>query len=112
MRIVEPHTHMSTRVTDDYEKMAICGIESVIEPAFWSGLDRRYPETFFDYFAHLLEFESNRAAQYGIKYFCCIGMNPKEATLGNVPRYGGGPDELYRDKADADSARRVHDGHH
>jgi len=71
---------MYTRVTDDYERMAICGIESVIEPAFWSGLDRRYPETFFDYFAHLLEFESNRAAQYGIKYFCCIGMNPKEAN--------------------------------
>lgn len=80
MRIVEPHIHMYARVTDDYERMAISGIEAVVEPAFWSGLDRRYPESFFDYFAHLLKFESNRAAQYGIKYFCCIGVNPKEAN--------------------------------
>jgi len=35
MRIIEPHTHMATRVTDDYEQMAICGIETVVEPAFW-----------------------------------------------------------------------------
>ena len=35
MRIIEPHCHMISRVTDDYERMALAGIEAVVEPSFW-----------------------------------------------------------------------------
>ena len=37
MRIFDPHIHMTSRTTDDYEAMAAAGIEAIIEPAFWLG---------------------------------------------------------------------------
>ncbi|MDQ7780002.1 MAG: TatD family hydrolase [Planctomycetota bacterium] len=80
MRIIDPHIHMFARTTDDYERMAKHGIVAVVEPAFWLGSDRRYPESFFDYFAHLITFEAGRAAKYGLKHYTCVGINPKEAN--------------------------------
>ncbi len=83
MRIIEPHIHMFSRTTDDYYMMAAAGIECVIEPAFWLGSDRTSVSSFTDYFEHLITVESARANKYGIKYFTCIGQNPKEAN--NLP---------------------------
>ncbi|MDX9703653.1 MAG: TatD family hydrolase [Candidatus Auribacterota bacterium] len=80
MRIIEPHIHMLARTTDDYQKMAVGGICAVVEPSFWLGHDRKYAESFFDYFDLLIEFESRRAEKYGMKHFTCIGLNPKEAN--------------------------------
>ena len=80
MRIVDPHIHMYTRTTDDYEQMALAGIESVIDPAFWLGSARHYAGTFYDYFEHLLGYEAERAAQYGIQHHCALSVNPREAN--------------------------------
>lgn len=80
MRIFEPHIHMYARVTDDYERMALCGIEATVEPAFWLGQPRTSAGTFLDYFSHLLEYEAARAANYGIRLFTSIGVNPREAN--------------------------------
>jgi len=79
MRIIEPHIHMYARTTDDYERMKEAGYVAVVEPAFWSGTDRSCAGSFFDYFRHLLEFEHNRAARFGIAHFCLLGVNAKEA---------------------------------
>jgi predicted metal-dependent TIM-barrel fold hydrolase len=80
MRIWEPHIHMISRVTDDYEKMAAAGITHITEPQFWLGQPRTNVGTFIDYFHHLTDYEVKRAADYGIKHFCTIGLNPKEAN--------------------------------
>jgi predicted metal-dependent TIM-barrel fold hydrolase len=48
--IIEPHIHMYSRTTDDYQKMYKAGIRACVEPSFWMGADRRYAGTFFDYF--------------------------------------------------------------
>src|SRR5437763_243970 len=37
---IDPHIHMISRVTDDYQRMAQCGCVAVTEPAFWAGFDR------------------------------------------------------------------------
>ena len=37
MRIFDPHIHMTSRTTDDYERMAAAGVRAVVEPAFWLG---------------------------------------------------------------------------
>ncbi len=37
MRIFEPHIHMTSRTTDDYEAMAAAGVSAIVEPAFWLG---------------------------------------------------------------------------
>ena len=79
MFIIEPHIHMFSRTTDDYQAMYAAGIRVCVEPSFWLGSDRRYAGTFFDYFRLILEFEPVRAARYGIDHFTAIAYNPKEA---------------------------------
>lgn len=94
MNIIDPHIHCYSRTTDDYHRMYDAGIRAVVEPSFWLGQPRRYAGTFFDYFAHILEFEPARAARFGIDHYACIAMNPKEApnlTLAREVVAGLGP---------------------
>jgi uncharacterized protein len=79
MYVIQPHYHAIARTTDDYERMATAGVVAVAEPAFWAGFDRHYAGTFIDYFRQISEFEPTRAAQYGIRHFCWVAMNPKES---------------------------------
>jgi uncharacterized protein len=95
MRIFEPHAHMTSRTTDDYEAMAESGVKVLVEPAFWLGQPRSSVGSFIDYFNSLLGWERFRAAQFGIRHHCTIGLNPKEANddtlrrevLALLPRY-------------------------
>lgn len=79
MLIVEPHIHMYSRTTDDYQAMYRAGIRACLEPSFWMGSNRRYSGTFFDYFQLILEFETVRAGRFGIDHFAAVSLNPKEA---------------------------------
>ncbi|MBN2450883.1 MAG: TatD family hydrolase [Lentisphaeria bacterium] len=79
MRVIEPHIHMIARTTSDYERMAMMHTVACCEPAFWAGYDRTHPEAFYDYFTHLTTFEPRRAAQYLIRHYAYVCMNPKEA---------------------------------
>ena len=79
MNIIEPHIHTFSRTTDEYQAMYKAGIRACVEPSFWLGSNRRYAGSFFDYFRLILEFETVRAARFGIDHFSAIAMNPKEA---------------------------------
>ena len=79
MRYIDPHIHMVSRTTDDYARMAQAGCVAVTEPAFWAGFDRNTPEGFHNYFRQLTEQEPTRAAAFGIRHYCWICINPKEA---------------------------------
>jgi predicted metal-dependent TIM-barrel fold hydrolase len=79
MKYIEPHAHMVSRTTDDYERMALAGCEAVCEPAFWAGFDRSSVDGFYDYFCQLTEHEPKRAAKFGLKHFCWLCINSKEA---------------------------------
>ena len=94
MRIFDPHIHMTSRTTDDYEAMSAAGVLAVVEPAFWLGQPRTSVGSFVDYFDGLLGWERFRASQYGIAHHCTIALNPKEANdprctpvLDLLPRY-------------------------
>jgi predicted metal-dependent TIM-barrel fold hydrolase len=95
MKMFDPHIHMTSRTTDDYQAMADAGIVAIVEPAFWLGQPRSHVGTFEDYFLSLLGWERFRASQFGIKHFCTMGLNPKEANqpelaegvLALLPRY-------------------------
>jgi predicted metal-dependent TIM-barrel fold hydrolase len=94
MRIFDPHIHMSSRTTDDYERMAAAGVRALVEPAFWLGQPRTNAGSFTDYFDSLVGWEPFRASQFGIRHHCAIALNPKEANdprcrpvLDLLPRY-------------------------
>ena len=79
MRYIEPHAHMVSRTTDDYEKLITSGCEAVCEPAFWAGFDRASVDGFRDYYLQLTEYEPARAARFGLPHYTWICLNPKEA---------------------------------
>src|SRR6266540_72885 len=95
MKLFDPHIHMTSRTTDDYQAMADAGIAAIVEPAFWVGQPRTHVGTFEDYFLSLLGWERFRASQFGIRHFCTLALNPKEANnpqladgvLAMLPRY-------------------------
>ena len=80
MRIFDPHIHMTSRTTDDYQAMADAGIRAIIEPAFWLGQPRTKVGSFIDYYSSIVGWERFRAAQFGIAHYCTIGLNSKEAN--------------------------------
>jgi hypothetical protein len=80
MKLFDPHIHMTSRTTDDYERMAAASIAGVLEPAFWLGQPRTQVGSFVDYFSSLIGWERFRASQFGIAHVCTIALNPKEAN--------------------------------
>ena len=80
MKLFDPHIHMTSRTTDDYQAMADAGITAIVEPAFWVGQPRTHVGTFEDYFLSLLGWERFRASQFGIRHYCTLAMNPREAN--------------------------------
>lgn len=79
MKYIEPHAHMVSRTTDDYQAMAMAGCEVICEPAFWAGFDRTSAQGFYDYYRQLTDYEPKRAAKFGIDHYCWLCINPKEA---------------------------------
>ena len=95
MRIFEPHIHMFSRITDDYERLFEAGVRAVLEPAFWLGQSRTNVGSFVDYFDTLVGWERFRSEQFGIHHLCTMALNPREANddrinsgvLELLPRY-------------------------
>ena len=94
MKLFDPHIHMTSRTTDDYQRMAAAGVLAVVEPAFWLGQPRTNAGSFTDYFDSLVGWEPFRASQFGVRHHATIALNPKEANdprcrevLGLLPRY-------------------------
>ncbi len=99
---IDMHAHMVSRTTDDYRQMAMTGCVAITEPAFWAGWDRSTPEGFEDYFRQLTDFESKRAAEYGIRHYAWLCINPKEGhdrsmaqrVIERIPKFLDHPDVL------------------
>ena len=79
MDYFDPHIHMVSRTTDDYETLAKMGCVAMSEPAFWAGFDRGSVEGFRDYFRQLTEFEPKRAGWYHLQHYTWLCINAKEA---------------------------------
>ncbi len=80
MKFFDPHVHMTSRTTDDYQAMADAGVVALIEPGFWLGQPRTGLDSFRDYYSSLIGWERFRSSQFGIKHYCTIGINSREAN--------------------------------
>lgn len=95
MLFIDPHIHMVSRTTDDYQAMREAGVVAVIEPAFWLGQPRTNAGSMQDYFSMIVGWERFRASQFGVCHYCTIGLNSKEANnealaeevMDLIPRY-------------------------
>jgi predicted metal-dependent TIM-barrel fold hydrolase len=80
MQFFDPHIHMVSRTTDDYQAMRQAGIVALIEPSFWVGQPRTGLSSFKDYYSSLVGWERFRSSQFGIKHYCTMGLNSREAN--------------------------------
>src|ERR1700694_1181600 len=102
MEFIEPHAHMISRTTDDYQQLALAGCVAIAEPAFWAGWDRLSADSFTDYFRQLTEFEPKRASQVGIQHYAYLCLNPKEgenrelarAVIERIPKFLSRPNVI------------------
>ena len=102
MHYIDPHIHMVSRVTDDYETLARMGCVAVSEPAFWAGFDRRSADGFRDYFLQITAVEPKRAAAFGIAHYSWLCINAKEAenvalareVIAAIPEFLSAPNVL------------------
>jgi len=102
MRYIEPHGHMVSRTTDDYQAMAMAGCQAVSEPAFWAGFDRSSVQGFYDYFCQLTQHEPRRASMFGLPHYTWLCINPKESedikladeVLSIIPEFMDSPNVL------------------
>ena len=77
MRIFDPHAHMTSRTTDDYEAMAAAGVRALVEPAFWLGQPRTSSARSSTTSTRCSAGSAFRAAQFGIRHHCTIGAQPE-----------------------------------
>jgi len=80
-RFFDPHIHMYSRTTDDYELMSKAGIEVIVQPSFWLGSPRTSVGTFEDYWEHMISFETERSREFTIDQYVCLSVNPKESAI-------------------------------
>lgn len=80
MTFFDPHIHMDSLTTIDYQAMTEAGVVAIIEPAFRLAQPRTGAAPFKDYCASLAGWERFKSSQFGIKHYCTIGLNSKEAN--------------------------------
>jgi len=51
----------------------------MVESSFWLGQAHTNLGSYVGYLLTILGSEKFRAGQFGIRHYCCIGLNPKEA---------------------------------
>lgn len=80
MKFFDPHIHMTSLTTVDYQAMTEAGVVAIIEPAFRIPQSKTGSSTFKDYKKSLTGWERFKSSQFGIKHYCTIGINSKEAN--------------------------------
>nr|VFK25659.1 MAG: hypothetical protein BECKMB1821G_GA0114241_101515 [Candidatus Kentron sp. MB]VFK29642.1 MAG: hypothetical protein BECKMB1821I_GA0114274_101114 [Candidatus Kentron sp. MB]VFK74851.1 MAG: hypothetical protein BECKMB1821H_GA0114242_101114 [Candidatus Kentron sp. MB] len=74
LSIFDHHVHMDSRSANDYESMALVGVESILIPCTFTGEHRRRPDDFFRYYDRLLNFERKRAAAFGMSCHLALSV--------------------------------------
>ena len=85
MYYIDPHIHMVSRVTDDYETLAKMGCVADERAGFLGGFDRSSVDGFRDYFRQLTDFEPRRAGWYGISISLGSASTPKRPRTSAWP---------------------------
>jgi uncharacterized protein len=76
--IIDCHVHMDVRNANDYELMAVSGVEKVILPCSFTGEARPDAESYARYYERLLGLEKMRAQAYGIELHVAVAFDPQD----------------------------------
>lgn len=93
--IIDAHVHMDVRSANDYEAMAIAGVQAVVVPTTFTGLKKKSRAEYEGYYTRIIDFERRRAEAFGIRLYAAVGVDPEDIhdesaardTLDALPEY-------------------------
>ena len=77
--MIDSHIHADTRPYEDFEKMAVAGIEAAITCAH-DPLRMTTSDVVFDHWHRLLNNDVKRAEKNGLKLYAAIGIHPRSIS--------------------------------
>jgi predicted metal-dependent TIM-barrel fold hydrolase len=80
--IFDHHVHMDSRSANEYELMAVSGVEAVLVPCTFTGERRNSADAYFQRFERILGLEARRAAAFGIELVAALGVGAGD--LGDI----------------------------
>ena len=77
--MIDAHIHADTRAYEDFENMAVAGVEKAISCAH-DPLQMSTSNVLFDHFNRILENDTKRAANNGLKLYVALGIHPRSIS--------------------------------
>jgi predicted metal-dependent TIM-barrel fold hydrolase len=74
--MIDSHVHADTRPYEDFEKMAVAGIETAVTCAH-DPLKMSTSDVVFDHWHRILNNDVKRAAENGLKLYVALGIHPR-----------------------------------
>ena len=77
--MIDSHVHADTRPYEDFEKMAVAGIETAVTCAH-DPLKMSTSDVVFDHWYRILNNDVKRAAENGLKLYVALGIHPRSIS--------------------------------
>ena len=77
--MIDSHVHADTRPYEDFEKMAVAGIEAAVTCAH-DPLKMSVSDVVFDHWHRILNNDIKRAAENGLKLYVALGIHPRSIS--------------------------------
>lgn len=77
--MIDSHVHADTRPYEDFEKMAVAGIGKAVTCAH-DPLKMSTSEVVFDHWNRILNNDTKRAAENGLKLYVALGIHPRSIS--------------------------------
>lgn len=89
--MIDTHTHVDTRSSEDFEKMYLAGIDTIITCSFYPY--KLANETvLLNHLERILHYDTKRVGKYGIDLKVALGIHPSNTTINPKLIY----DNLYK----------------
>ena len=77
--MIDAHIHADTRPYEDFEIMAIAGVEKAVTCAH-DPMRMSSSDVVLDHIHRIMENDTNRAAKNGLKLYSAIGIHPRSIS--------------------------------
>jgi uncharacterized protein len=77
--MIDAHIHADTRPYEDFEKMAVAGVDKAVSCAH-DPMRMSTSEVVLDHIHRIMENDTNRAAKNGLKLFSAVGVHPRSIS--------------------------------
>jgi len=74
--IFDCHIHSDSRSAEDYELMAISGVEAILVPCTFTGLKKDSIDAYRYCFDRVIGLERSRAQKFGIQLYAALSVHP------------------------------------